>query len=136
MFATRRLSALQSPPSTTLIGIDGLYATPWGLISVQNSTDVHQVVRVLFRPDHSVACAQVIELLHPAHEVPTTGTVVGSTLYYVANSQLPRLGNAGRPADPNELRRTVILRLVSTLSRSKISGQFVGRVRHRQGGRP
>jgi hypothetical protein len=113
--ATRRVFELIAPESATLMGIDGLYATRTGLVGVQNSLPVHQIIAIDLAysqtSDPSVRCARVLERRHPSYVIPTTGTMVGDTLYYVANSELRRLDPRGTLLEPNATRQTVILRL-------------------------
>ena len=43
--------------------------------------------------------ARVLESNHPDYALPTTGVVVGDELFYVANTQIDRMGAGGR-SDP------------------------------------
>jgi hypothetical protein len=54
---------------------------------------------------------RVLDAGHPDYATPTTGVVVGDTLFYVATAQLGAIRPGGRvlPADP--MRENVILRL-------------------------
>jgi DNA-binding beta-propeller fold protein YncE len=126
----RRIQELAAPENVMLMGIDGLYATPNGLVGVQNTTPVHQVVAV--RLDYSadavpiVACAVVLERRHPAYVIPTTGTLVGSDLYYVANSELRRLDRRGKLTSTKDSSHTTILRLPTQPTASQVESSCAG----------
>lgn len=112
---TRRTQPLGAPEGTTIMGIDGLYATGNRLVGVQNSMPVHQVISMVLDYGSGsaprITCAEVLERRHPAYLIPTTGTLAGGALLYVANSELRRLNARGVLIDPENEHRTVILRL-------------------------
>ena len=59
----------------------------------------------------SIAGVDTLLAGHPLWRIPTTGTLVGADFWYIANSQLDRLDDAGRLAPPESLEATTILRL-------------------------
>ncbi|HVF39074.1 MAG TPA: hypothetical protein VM939_04170 [Gemmatimonadaceae bacterium] len=112
--ASRAVTPLTSPENgPSLLGIDGLYTVRGNILGIANSSSVEQIVYgTLARPTPtSVTCTTPLERRHPAYTIPTTGTVVGDTLFYVANSQLRRLDAKGSLRDPTVEARTVVLRL-------------------------
>jgi hypothetical protein len=54
---------------------------------------------------------QVLDVGHPDYVSPTTGVVVGDTLFYVATAQLGAIRPGGRVAPADSMRENVILRL-------------------------
>jgi hypothetical protein len=94
------------------LGIDGLYAVGDALIGVQNGVAPYRVVRLhLDRDGRRVVAADVLERARPDYAEPTLGVVVGSTLYYVANSQWERFRDDGTIEAPAELKAPLVLRL-------------------------
>ncbi len=94
-------------------GIDGLYLCGRALLGIQSLLDSQQVTRFVLAPDGiTVTAATVLERKHPAHDVATTGVIVGDSLYYIAGSQLGRLQPDGfvRPVEGSP-RSSVVLRL-------------------------
>jgi hypothetical protein len=76
------------------------------------AASVERVVRFALDPSGwRVRRAVVLERAHPAFRQPTTGVLVGDTLYYVANPGWDRLEDDGsvRPAEAPA--PTIILRL-------------------------
>jgi sugar lactone lactonase YvrE len=70
-------------------GFDGLYYHRGALIGVDNGVAQGRIVRLELAPTHDrITRVDVLEAGHPAFEIPTTGTVVGDHLVYIANSQL------------------------------------------------
>ncbi|HUF35586.1 MAG TPA: SMP-30/gluconolactonase/LRE family protein [Gemmatimonadales bacterium] len=94
------------------LGIDGLYYVDGSLVGIQNGVEPSRVVRLrLTAAGDSIDAEEVLERAHPHHAEPTLGVVVGRELYYVANSQYQRFTQDGRVAEPDSLRRPVVLRL-------------------------
>lgn len=108
-----RRTSLARPGSVPLADTDGLYACPGDLVAIQRIAGFEQVLRLRLEPGgRRVADAEVLERHHPAYQDPTTGVVVGDTLFYIASSQFRRLSPDGRTAAPApEPGGTVILRL-------------------------
>jgi len=108
--ATRAMSDVVAGRGATLAGIDGLYVVGRDLVAVQNGLGPGRVVRA--RLDASGARVERVDVLesrHPRFEIPTTATIVGEKVRFIANSQLRRLDDDGTIADPPTLKETVIL---------------------------
>ena len=110
--ASVKVTRVEAPAGVTTGGIDGLYACPGGLIGVQGMLGFHQIAWLALVPDgHRITEVRPLERRHPAHDVPTTGTLAGDTFHYIANSQLGRLGSNGVLTPATSKRGTVVLRL-------------------------
>ncbi len=67
--------------------IDGLYPACGGYLGIQNGTNPSRVIA--FRIESGAAAAvRELERDRPDFRGPTTGAVVGDTLFYVANAQI------------------------------------------------
>jgi hypothetical protein len=101
------------PPTVAAAGIDGLYLVGGCLVGVQGfGIGGERIVRL--RLDSSgtrLVGGEVLERAHPAYELPTTGALVGDTLYYIANSQMRRLRPGGTLAPAATPRPSVVLRV-------------------------
>ena len=98
---SRELRLLEAADDVTTSDVDGLYWHPSGLIAVQTARGLERVVRFeLDAGGRLVRRAVVLERANPLFRNPTTGALVGDTLYYIANSQYERL------ADDNTLHAT------------------------------
>lgn len=74
--------------------IDGLYYYKWSLIGVQ--ADLHTVTRYFLNPDgDGIQKVETLDKDHPKMDHPTTGLVVGSEFYYVANAQFQKVNEDG-----------------------------------------
>lgn len=99
--ATRQLVGLRPPRRTSTAQLDGLYWHRGALVGVQNQRGLEQIVRYDLTPDgRSILRARVLERGDSLLRRPTTGAIVGTQFYYIANSQYERLGydNRLRPA--------------------------------------
>ena len=105
--------AIDHPATTTTAGVDGLYACAKSLVVVQRVLGFDQVARLrLDGSGRRVTAATALERRHPAYDGPTTGVVVGDALYYIPNSQVSRLGDAGGPLKAAERPQpSVVLKL-------------------------
>jgi hypothetical protein len=80
---------------------DGLYWYRDGLIAVQGIPTLQRVVRYALTADGTgITSSAVIERGQPVVHQPTTGVLVGSRFYYIANSQYGRLGDRGDKLAP------------------------------------
>ena len=105
----RRVAA---PAGSTLRGIDGLYVHAGALVWIQNGVEPARVVRARLAGDGmTLGDLQVLDVGHPDYAAPTTGVVVGDTLFYVATAQLGAIRPGGRVAPADSMRENVILRL-------------------------
>jgi hypothetical protein len=99
--ATRVLTLLPSPDSVSTASVDGLYWYGGGLVAVQGTPTLERVVRYALSVDGArITSGTVIERGQPEIHQPTTGTIVGSRFYYIANSQYGRLDDRGGPLAP------------------------------------
>jgi hypothetical protein len=109
--ATRRLAYLPSPRGVSTSGVDGLYWYRGDLISVQNPPGMERIVRLELDPSgDAVVGADVLERAHEVLQIPTTGAIVGTRFYYIANSQANRLDsdNGLRPAPASPPPLTIV----------------------------
>lgn len=92
-------------------GFDGLYTHRGALIGVDNGAGQGRVVRMQLSPGRDVVTRlDVLEAGHPAFRIPTTGTIVGDDLIYIANSQI-RSFTDNKIWPPEQLQPVVLLRL-------------------------
>lgn len=101
---------------TTLTGIDGLYFHGNGLLAVQNGAGPQsRIMKFELNPVYdTVTKATIVESDHPSHNIPTTGVIVGSDFYYIANSQLQSFTPDGKIFPDEQLEPTTILKLPIT----------------------
>jgi hypothetical protein len=94
-------------------GADGLYLYRGSLVAVQNANPApDRVVRLFLSADGRRAeRSRVLESNRPDYALPTTGVVVGDELFYVANTQIDRMGEGGRLKPDAKLRDPILLRL-------------------------
>ena len=102
---------LEVPQDAVVTGIDGLVWADGSLIGIQNGVRPHRVARHRLDPFlERVEEVTVLERGNPNFDEPTLGVRVGSSLYYVANSQYRFVGDDGTLA-LDRLQPPVILRL-------------------------
>jgi hypothetical protein len=95
--ASRRIVRLPSPSTTSTAQIDGLYWHRGALVAVQNQRGLEQIIRYELTPDgRSIVRAIILERGDSLLRGPTTGEIVGTRFYYIANSQFERLGYDNR----------------------------------------
>jgi len=100
---------LEQPDGVTTIGIDGLYFYNNSLIAVQNG--LGRISRFyLNQTGDKILRSELIEFANPVFNIPTTGTIVGSTFYYLANSQLRSFEADGTIFSPERLSNVVVLK--------------------------
>lgn len=92
-----------------LDGIDGLWRLGNSLIAVQNGTSPQRIVRLtLAYGGLSIQRAAVLEQANPAWTEPTSGSLDGHRLLYVATGQWDRFDNGaplpGKAAQPTQVR--------------------------------
>jgi hypothetical protein len=101
-----------APAGSGLRSIVGLYVHGGGLVWIQNGGGPDRVVRARLGADAAtVTELQVLDAGHPDYNVPTTGVVVGDTLFYVATAQLGAIRTGGRVAPADSMRENVFLKL-------------------------
>ena len=97
----------------TLRGIDGLYVHGRSLVWIQNGVEPARVVQAALGPEGAtLGELRVLQSGHPDFLGPTTGVMVGDTLFYVATAQLDAIRPGGRIAPADSMRENVILRMV------------------------
>jgi len=100
-----------NPARLALGGIDGLYWYDGTLVAVQTNMTPKRVIRLKLSEDgRSVVAAQPLDAAQTAFELPTTGTVVGNDLYFIANSQKTQYGDLGTPKDADKLEAVKVYR--------------------------
>jgi hypothetical protein len=70
-----------------------------------------RVVRAPLVGDGALGDLQVLDAGHPDYAAPTTGVIVGDTLFYVATAQLAAIRPDGTVAPADSMRENVILRV-------------------------
>ena len=105
-------SRIRPPSGAMLGGIDGLYLHGRDVVGIQNAMGAGRVVRATLDDDSaSLVDFEVLEVGHDAYDIPTTGVLVGDTLFYVANSQMTSVDDDGAMVPLENLQETVILAL-------------------------
>lgn len=102
---SRQGKLLPAPEHVAMNTIDGLYVHRGTLVAIQNHPAITRVAR--FRLDSgrtAVTAVETLERNHPDFTLPTTGVIVGDTLYFVANT-------AVRDAKENDAIVPVILKV-------------------------
>jgi sugar lactone lactonase YvrE len=97
-----RLLRVNVPADACVFGIDGLYRYGHDLVATQNGIEPQRVIRyALDKTGLAISRATVLDANDPLVPEATLITVVGDTLYLVANSQWSRFDDQGHlpPAD-------------------------------------
>ena len=98
---SRSITLVPSPDTVSTASIDGLYWYRGSLMGVQGIPSLERVVQYTLSADgHRITAGAVLERGHPIVVQPTTGTLVGSRFYYIANSQYGRLDNNSSKFSP------------------------------------
>lgn len=82
-----RVAPVRAPNDSAVGRIDGLYSTCSGYLGIQNMTNPSRILAFQVVAG-SVAGIRVLERGRPDFRGPTTGAIVGDTLFYVANAQI------------------------------------------------
>jgi sugar lactone lactonase YvrE len=86
-FPSGRVTQIKAANDSIVRGIDGLYPACGGYVGIQNGVSPARVIA--FRvEDKSIAAIQELERGRADFRGPTTGVIVGDTLFYVANAQI------------------------------------------------
>jgi hypothetical protein len=99
---------LTMPEGVTGRGIDGLYYYKFSLVAVHPWPGA---VRRYSMGGDGVTGVEILESDHPMFSIPTTGAMVGDTLYYVANAQFNSFDRDGTLFPMERLYEPVILKL-------------------------
>jgi len=93
---TDKVTMVGHPADVTVVGIDGLYLYENSLIGVQNLYGMMRVSRFfLNEAGDQIVSAKIIASHDSRFEDPTTGAIVGESLVFVGNSQLPKVRRDG-----------------------------------------
>ncbi|HEV2322029.1 MAG TPA: SMP-30/gluconolactonase/LRE family protein, partial [Gammaproteobacteria bacterium] len=111
-FADRELQRLKVNDKVNPYYVDGLVLHGRDLIGIQNAVEPQRVTRFRLSPDGlAVTDMDVLDSNDPLAPEPTLATVVGDSLYFVANSQWSRFDDAGRLPPKEQLQPPSIVRL-------------------------
>jgi hypothetical protein len=106
------VAPLRCPDDVVVCGVDGLYVHRGTLIGVQNFLGLQQVAQFyLNESGDAIVGARVLVRHDPHLDDPTTGALVGDDFFFVANSQLPRVGAGGSVPPGDTFDDTFILRV-------------------------
>ena len=95
-------------------GSDGLYFYQNSLIGIVNivSDRESRVARFwLDESGESITHGQALDCAHPLYEWPTTGVVVGDSIFYIANSQYGMFDNEKGTFPKKDLKKVAVMRL-------------------------
>ena len=101
--ATGAVSRFESPPNTTLIGIDGLAQGKGNsLFAVQNGVEPTRVLRIDFDPAvETVRAVTVLEAGHLTMAAPSLGCIgSGGDFYFIGNAGWSHFENDAAPSEP------------------------------------
>jgi sugar lactone lactonase YvrE len=102
--SNRNVRRLESPPDTTLIGLDGLALTPEGeVLAIQNGLRPNRVLRIeLEGAAEAVTAVHVLESGHITMAAPSLGCIATEgDFFYVGNAGWTRFENTdGQPSTP------------------------------------
>jgi hypothetical protein len=108
--ANLELVQLTNTTNASLKGIDGLYYYRGNLVAIQNGVVPARVTRYSLNKEMtSITQLNYIDRAHPAFNEPTLGVLVGSSFYYIANSQWGSY-EKGKQKPFNQLQDIVILK--------------------------
>lgn len=109
----RSIELVPSPDSVSTAAIDGLYWYRGGLVAIQHIPTLERVVQYSLSADgRRIVDGDVRERGLPEVHEPTTGTIVGSRFYYIANSQFGRLDDHNVLAPPSGKPARTVVRVV------------------------
>lgn len=109
--ASKRRTPLAHARDLTLHSVDGMYADGAALVAIQNGSGMERIVRFALDPSgERVARLDVLESRNPDFDAPTTGTIVGRDFFYLANTQLQRLGDDGKIAPGLPLKPVLVFK--------------------------
>jgi sugar lactone lactonase YvrE len=109
---TKSAAPLQKPSDVIDASIDGLYFYRQSLVGIQNGIHPGRVVRFYLDPTLTkITSSEILETYNPAFENPTTGSLDGDSLLFMANTQLHKW-RPDKPLPPsNGLNDIQILRI-------------------------
>jgi hypothetical protein len=102
---------IQAGAHVTLSGFDGMYTWKDCLVGVQNSLGSPRVVAVRLNVNRSQTIGlMLLEYRTELTQLPTTGAIVGDTLYYITNSQIDHYKDS-KLLKPEELAPIVVAKV-------------------------
>jgi sugar lactone lactonase YvrE len=110
---TGQFTPMAAASGIVLGGIDGLSLYKNGFVAVQNSIGRARVTRYFLDAELGrVEREDILESKNALFDaIPTTGVLSGAAFYYIANSQLRALNEAGQLAPESELREPQVLKV-------------------------
>lgn len=110
--ASSAIRRLPHPRDVTTVGIDGLYFYRGYLIATQTDVKPNRVMAYHLAPSlRRIDAAKVLERADPRMSSPTEGTIVGDSLYFIANSEQNAFDSDHRLWPLHRLNDTIILKL-------------------------
>ena len=101
---SRQVLRLESPPDTSLIGLDGMAVTPTGdVLAIQNGLRPIRVVRIALEPNaDAITKVTVLESGHITMAAPSLGCIAtGGHFFFIGNAGWTRFENTdGAPSSP------------------------------------
>lgn len=92
------INALATPPSTTLVGLDGLVAIPGGVIAVQNGVEPQRLLRITLAPAlDAITGVKVLAAAHPDFSDLGLATLMNDRPIVVAGTGWERLSPGPTP---------------------------------------
>jgi hypothetical protein len=110
---SRKVRLLAKARNISDAGLDGLYFYKGALVGIQNP-DLHpgRVMRYFLNAAQDrIVRAEVLEAYNPLFDIPTTATLIGDSLLFMANTQLDKRGKNGVMPASDQLQDIKILRL-------------------------
>jgi sugar lactone lactonase YvrE len=94
---TKQTQLLKSSPQIAAGCFDGLYEYRGDLVGIQNCVhDTGRVLRLhLNSARDTILSAQVLESYNPLFDAVTTGAIAGNRFYFMANTQIHKIGPDG-----------------------------------------
>lgn len=84
--ATRAHELLKAPAHSTLFGLDGVYATPGGLVAVQNGISPARIIHIALAAGGTPAGVKVLAAGQAGMDDPALGLVAGGQFHFVGNA--------------------------------------------------
>jgi sugar lactone lactonase YvrE len=109
---TKSVAELEKTSDVIDASIDGLYFYRQSLVGIQNGIHPGRVMRFHLDPTLTrITGSEILETYNPAFENPTTGSLDGDSLLFMANTQLHKW-KPGKPLPPpSDLHDIQILRI-------------------------
>jgi sugar lactone lactonase YvrE len=111
---TKRSERLPQSVGISPSGSDGLYFYDGSLIGIINIVSERNGRVARFYLDgsaRSISHARVLDCNHPRYQWPTTGVVVGDSLFYIANSQFGSFNSEKRTFPRESLHQVAVMKV-------------------------